>query len=99
MFLTITALLFLSGNGGGFHACPLAPPMETGKVTCLPSRPELRRIQIPVRSDLAGHGAQVVPKIDDRGAAPKPIAVVDAVNYEARLEHERMRDHRIMLGI
>src|SRR3954469_25124054 len=95
----IRELRFLSCNEGGFHACPLTPPVETGKVTRLPSCPGLRRTQIPVGSDLASHGAQVVPKIDDRGATPEPIAVIDAVDHEARLEHERMRDHRIMLRI
>jgi len=53
----------------------------------------------PSRADFARHGAQVVPKIDDRWTAPEPVTVVDAVNDEARLEHQRVRNHRIMLGV
>ncbi len=53
----------------------------------------------PSRGDLARHGAQVVPEVADRRPPPKPLAVIDAVDDEPRLEHERMRDHRIMLRV
>ena len=42
---------------------------------------------------------QIAPKIGDRWTTPEPVAVIDAVNHEARLEHERMRDHRMVLGV
>ena len=35
----------------------------------------------------------------DRGAPPEPVAVVDAVDDEPGLEHERVRDHRVVLGV
>src|ERR1700740_2339123 len=89
------APLFLPCNRGVF----LVPPVETREVTRLPCLAESRSTQIPVWADFSRHGAQIVPKIDDRRTAPEPIAVVDAVDHEARLEHERMRDHRIMLGV
>ncbi len=58
----------------------------------------MRRFQIPVRADFARHDAQIVPKIDDRWTSPEPITVINPVDDEARLEDERMRDHRIVVG-
>jgi hypothetical protein len=55
--------------------------------------------QIPVRANFTRHGAQIVPKIDDRWTAPEPVAIIDAVDHEARLEYEHMRDHRIVIGV
>jgi hypothetical protein len=43
--------------------------MEGGEVTRVPSFAEPRDSQIPVGADLAGHGAQVVPEVDDERAA------------------------------
>ena len=40
---------------------------------------------MPVWADFARHGAQIVPKIDDPWARPEPVAVIGAVNHEARL--------------
>ena len=31
--------------------------------------------------------------------AEEPVAHVDLVNYQARLEHDRVRNHRIVIGI
>src|SRR6266481_3462781 len=36
---------------------------------------------------------------DDRWTPPEPVAVIDAVDHQTWLEHERMRDHRIVLGV
>src|SRR5580704_13965214 len=76
----------------------LVPSVETREITSIPCLAESRFAQIPVWPDFTRHGAQVVPKIDDRWTPPEPVAVIDAVNHKARLEHERMRDHRIVLG-
>src|ERR1700685_2627259 len=86
-------------NRGRFHAGLLVPPVETRQVTRVPCLAEPRSAQIPVGADFLRRGAQVVPKIDDRWTSPEPVAVIDAVNHEARLEYERMRDHRIVLGV
>ena len=40
-----------------------------------------------------------LPEVGDRRATPEPVAVVDAVDDEPRLEHERVRDHRVVLGV
>ena len=73
--------------------------MEGRQVARIPCLAEPRSFQIPVGADLARHGPQVMPEIDDRRPAPEPIAVIDAVDDESRLEHERMRDHRIVLRV
>ena len=39
-------------------------------------RQESRRTQIPVWADFTRHGAQIVPKIDDRRTPPEPVAVI-----------------------
>src|SRR5208282_2912278 len=91
--------LFLPHNRGIFHTGPLVPPVETREVTRIPRLTESRSTQIPVWADFTRHGAQVVPKIDDRRTAPEPVPVIDTVDHKAWLEHERVRDHRIVLGV
>src|ERR1700722_5932271 len=95
----LVAVLFLPGNRGIFPTGLLIPPGETREVTRIPCLTESRSSQVPVWADFARHGTQIVPKIDDRWTPPEPVAVVDAVDHEARLEHERMRDHGIVLGV
>src|ERR1700728_3920293 len=77
----------------------LVLPMATREVTGRARLTVSRGNYIPVRANLAGHDTQIAPKIDDGRTPPEPVAVIDAVDYEARLEHERMRDHRIMLRV
>src|ERR1700757_4689068 len=91
--------LFFPYHRGIFHTGLLVPTVETREVTRIPRLAESRSAQIPVSTDFTCHGAQVVPKIDDRWTPPEPVPVIDAVNHKARLEHERMRDHRIVLGV
>src|ERR1700735_1961879 len=77
----------------------LVPSIEGRQVARLPSLAESRSPQIPVGADLARHGAQVVPEVDDGRPAPEPIAVIDAVDDKSRLEHDCVRNHRIMLRV
>src|SRR5580693_3939934 len=74
------------------------PSVERRQVPRIPCLAEPWAVQVPVRADFSSHGAQVVPKIDDRRTAPEPIAVVDTVNDEAWLEDERMWNHRVVFG-
>ena len=53
----------------------------------------------PNRPNLGGDNAQVVPEINGGGAPPEPIAVVDAVNPQARFEYQRVGNHWIVFGI
>src|SRR5215472_3605522 len=91
--------LLPTSNRSRFHTGPLIPPVERREISRIPCLAESRSAQIPVRTDFPRHGAQVVPKIDDRRPTPEPIAVIDAVDHKARLENERVRDHRVMLGV
>src|SRR5580658_5337703 len=94
----VTAL-FLRFSRGTFRIALLIPSVETRVVTRIPRLTEPRRTQIPVRPDFARRYAQIAPKIGDGRTAPEPVAVIEAVDHQARLEHERIRDHRIVLGV
>src|SRR5829696_5208859 len=87
-----------SRHGGGAGGPPV-PSVEARVVARGPGFAEPRRAQIPVRADLARRRAQVTPQVVDRRASPEPVAVVDAVHDQARLEHERVRDHRVVVGV
>src|SRR5207302_10497128 len=55
--------------------------------------------QIPIGADLVCHLAKVPTKVLERRSAPEPIAVVDTVDGESRLEHKGMRDHRVVVRV
>src|ERR1700733_999815 len=93
------ALLVLPWNRGRFRRVTLVPSVETREVPRIPFLTESRSTQVPIWPDFSRHGTEIVPKIDDRWTSPKPVAVIDAVNHEARLEHERVGDHRIVVGV
>ena len=83
----------------GLRCSPPVPAVEARPVARVPGLAEPRRAQVPVRADLARRRTQVAPEVVDRRATPEPVAVVDAVDDEPRLEHERVRDHRVVLGV
>ncbi len=70
--------------------------MEGGSVTCVPRGAQFGIGDVPVRAHVGRHLAQVAAQIVDRRAAPKPVAVVDAVHDEPRLQDDRVRDHRVL---
>ena len=78
---------------------PPVPPVEMREVAPVPRLAQSRRAQVPIRADLTRRCAQVLPQIVDRRPPPVPVAVIDAVNDQSRLEHERVRNHRIVLGV
>src|SRR5499433_204276 len=78
---------------------PPVPPVEVREVAPVPRLAQPRRAQVPIRADLTRRCTQVLPQIVDRRPTPVPVAVIDAVNDQSRLEHERVRNHRIMLGV
>src|SRR3954447_20883560 len=87
----------------GRHFVELAgapvPSVELRPITSVPCLAETRSAQIPVRADLARCRTQVTPQVVDRRATPEPVAVVDAVDDEPRLEHQRVRNHRVVLDV
>ena len=72
---------------------------EVRAVARLPCLAQPGRPEVPVRTDVLGDCAEVAPEILDRRPAPVPVAVVNAVNDEPGLEHERVRHHRVVVGI
>src|SRR5271156_1785851 len=74
----------------------LAVRIEAFLVALLPSGFELGRRDVPIRPALPGDRAQILAEILGRWAAEEPIAIIDLVNDEIRLEHNRMRDHRVV---
>src|SRR4051794_35621460 len=82
----------------GHRRCGRAavPAVEGRVVARVPRLAEPGRREVPVGTDLACDGPQVLAEVLDRGASPEPVAVVDLVDDEARLEHERVRDHRVV---
>src|ERR1700735_2046699 len=75
------------------------PAVELRVVLRVPGFAEPRSAQIPVRADLARGDAQVMPQVVERRAAPEPVAVIDTVNDQPRLEYQRVRDHGVVLGV
>src|SRR5215217_8717629 len=86
---------------GGARACcgPPVPAMEGRPVARVPGIAQSGGAEVPVGADLGGDRPQVVPEVRERGTSPEPIAVVDLVDDESRLEHEGVRDHRVVLGV
>src|SRR5262245_1387048 len=78
---------------------PPVPAVERGVVAAVPCLAQPGGTEVPVGTALATYLAQVVPQVGHRGTAPEPVAVVDAVDDQAGLEHEGVRDHRVVLGV
>src|SRR5215207_9983550 len=85
----------------GARACcgPPVPAMERREVARVPRLAETGAAEVPVGADVGADRAQLVPEVIDRRAPPEPVAVVDAVDHEPRFEHERVRDHRVVLAV
>src|SRR5689334_3647959 len=75
------------------------PAVELRVVAGGPGFAETRCAQIPVWADLGRGRAQVMPQVVERGPAPEPVAVVDAVDDQPGLEHKRVRDHWVVVGV
>src|SRR5580704_15316625 len=65
----------------------------------LPSGFQFRRGDVPVGAAFFRNGAQILAEIFHRGPAEEPVAVVDLINDEARLEHNYMWDHGIVSSV
>src|SRR5215213_279055 len=93
-------MVLVPASGAARARCGTPVPAVEGRdVARVPSLAQSRRAQVPVRADLPGDGAQVVPDVDERRASPEPVAVVDGVDDEPGLEHERVRDHRVVFRV
>src|SRR5215211_7251496 len=74
-----TLLAPASGGARADRGLP-APAMEGRPVARVPGLAEAVHAEVPVGADLGADRAQVVPEVEDRGAPPEPVAVVDAVD-------------------
>src|SRR5436305_8961231 len=52
--------------------------------------------EVPIRAYLARDLAEIITKVFGRRPTPEPVAIIDFVNDQPRLKHERMRNHRVM---
>src|SRR6266542_531792 len=62
----------------------------------LPRGLEFGRCDVPVWPAFLGNGTKVLAEIFHSGPAEVPVAVVDLIDDETRLEDNHMRDHRIV---
>jgi hypothetical protein len=65
-------------------------------IALLPRRFQVRICDIPIGATFSENRTQILTEIFDCGSAKEPVAVVDLVNDETRLKHDRVRDHRIV---
>src|SRR6202040_1425633 len=72
---------------------------ETRLLALRPSSSPLRTADIPIGSATLQHGAQVEAQLLHRRPAEEPVTVVNLVDAQARLEHQRVRDHRIVMRV
>src|ERR1700722_18992469 len=74
----------------------LAVWIEAGLFSLGPRFTKRRVGEVPVRAALLRDGPEVAPQLLDRGAPEEPVADVDLVHDQARLEHDRVRHHRVV---
>src|SRR5690242_14103044 len=55
--------------------------------------------EIPIGAALAHDVAQVLPEVGGGGTAPEPVAVVDLVDNEARLQDDGVGDHGVVVRV
>src|SRR5712692_7246329 len=96
---TVHALCFSSLLLGKDFGVALAVRIEARLVALRPGCLQLRLAEVPVGPAALQDGAQVVAQLFDGGPAEEPVAHVDLVDAQARLEHERVRDHRVVVRV
>src|SRR5215831_3040447 len=77
----------------------LAIWIEKFLATFLPRRFELRRCDIPIRSAVHANRSQVLAQLLHGRPTEEPIPIVDLVNDKTGLQHDCVRDHRIVNSV
>src|SRR4026209_2916151 len=67
--------------------------------TFLPRRFEFRRCDVPVWPTFLENGTQILAEIFQSGSTEEPVAHVNLINDKTGLEHDDMRNHRIVHGV
>src|SRR5262249_11960979 len=62
----------------------------------VPRRFEFGRCDVPVGSVFPGDGAQVLSELFQSGPTEEPVAHIDLINDETRLQYDRVGDHGIV---
>src|SRR4051812_13625294 len=73
--------------------------IETRLLAIRPGCPLRRAADLPIWTAAPQYFAQVEAQLLDRGPAEEPVAVVDLVDTQTRFEHQRVRDHRIVIRV
>ena len=77
----------------------LAVRIEELLAALLPRSFEFGRCDVPVRPAFPADGTQVLAEFFHRGPSEEPVAIVDLVNDKAGLQHNHVRNHRIVDGV
>jgi hypothetical protein len=68
-------------------------------VTLLPLLAHFRGVDLEVGAYTARDVAQVLVEFPSGRTSPVPVAVIDLVDLETRLEHEGVRNHRVVVRV
>src|SRR3954468_2654173 len=71
--------------------------VECGLVALRPGRSLLGAADVPVGTAAPQHRAEVEAQLLHRRPTEEPVAVVNFVDAQAWLEHDGVRDHRIVM--
>src|SRR5579872_4328412 len=66
------------------------------RLITLPILAQTGRGKVPVGTHPAEDVTQVLPEVGGGRTTPEPVAVVDFVDDEARLQHKRMGNHGVV---
>src|SRR3954463_7506990 len=73
--------------------------IKAGLVATRPGCPLARTFDIPVGAASLEDRAQIETQLLDGRPAKEPVAVVDLVDAQAGLEHQRVGDHGIVMRV
>src|SRR3954467_12583228 len=73
--------------------------IEAGLVALRPGSSLLGATDVPIGTAALQHGAQVEAQLLRRRPAEEPVPLVDLVDSQPGLEHQGVRDHRIVVRV
>ena len=74
----------------------LAVRVEKLLAALLPKSLEFGRCDVPIRTAFLADGSEVLAELFDGRASEEPVAIVDLVNDKDWLQHNNVRNHRIV---
>jgi hypothetical protein len=73
--------------------------IEVFALATIPFGAHLRRVDLLVRTNAPRDLTQVLVQLGSGGPPPVPVPVIDLVDFQARLQHEGVRYHRVVMGV